>query len=990
MRYVAWIVAIVQLVAHGVAVAQVVPEYDLSQVIGWETDCPSIPGKGNGHYYTKVRVPGVLEGEQWSWDDARQYAETIWYQGFRGYLFTPTSSDELRLSDWSNTIRNFGFVGGKRNADGGFEWVVGPDVGTDVSGVRWASGEPDGSGDCLWAHASAGLMDERCTITGPYWNADFIVEFGTAPRGLPQGEYVTYFDDEGEWAAAVAAAGGDVISFNTQQNFDMPKADEISSPPGTNTPLGPQLTFRRENTGLPLDFQLRALNVDPAVPARALVYSDNENGWPIFQKLICIGDVDGVPGYPNSVSLYQNDDFEVSVTNRRGQVFAVGMTVWANYYGAGENLKIYGEDGALLDSLTYGLPSISAYGTSEYVFMGVVSDVPISRIVFDERADGDDIAIRDFRFGVADLECLTCTSCTSGMCAAVSDTFVWDRSEDWALGENDPVNPALDQNGCPVWSYEWTTGDGLDSPASWYLNPTTKMLPDKDWYGSGNLRWARGDNQAPESDRWAICHNLSEAYYPGIPVLRWKNCTDGIEEICIDGELDVKWTGSGGVGSPVDIDVVIAHVGAGDGTTTPLLLTTVSKPTNNEGLEVLTIPVSLQTTVSPGDQILISHRGRNSIPNRWIRLVDKLIISNCGEQIGSIAGRVIADCPEEGSGLYGVVVDAFAVGTGDLAASDTTDVAGQFVFEELEAGNYTLSTVTPLGYTNEPGELTVTVSGGATTNADLELACAEIAGEAKGSGFWKHEVGVATGGKGKAHIDAETLCGYLDLVEDHFNSNTINQVVVYQPPASGECADKLLVAKDLLNLKGNVGMTARAKQHLLSLLLNVAAGHVGLMEVASEDSVTVSQAITYCDYLLDDVDDKNDEIAKDVAEGINNGDVIAAGIIPVDIENIAYASRRDFEDTPRHFGLNGAYPNPFNPQTTIAYSVPNSGIVSLRIYDVQGRLVRTVVNEEKRAGEHRAVWRGRDRNGSPVASGIYFVRLDFGSSTQTRKVVLLK
>jgi hypothetical protein len=988
MRCLIWFIVGILLVSYGMAVAEVTPEYDLGLVLGWETNNPVTTGKGNGHYYVKVRIPGVVEGEQWSWDDARQFAETLWFQGFQGYLFTPTSNDELNLSDWSNYIRTAGFVGGKRNAAGQFEWVTGPDAGTPVSGVRWVSGEPDGSGDCLWVNG--GLMDHHCTLNGPWSNADFIVEFGTAPRGLPQGERVTYFDDEGEWSAAVQAAGGNVISFNTQQNFDMPKADEISSPPGTNAALGPQLTFRRENTGLPLDFQLRALNVDPAVPGRALVYSDNEKGWPIFQTLICIGDIDGVPGYPNSVSLYQNDDFEVSVTNRRGQVFAIGMTVWANYYGAGENLKIYGEDGALLDSLTYGLPSISAYGTSEYVFMGVVSDVPISRIVFDERDDGDDLAIRNFRFGVGDLECVDCTSCISGLCEAVADTFVWDRSEDWALVETDPVNPALDQNGCPVWSYEWTQGEGLDSTTPWYLNPTTKMLPDNDWYGSGNLRWARGDNQAPESDRWAITHNLSESYYPGIPVLRWKNCTNGVEEICIDGQLDVKWTGSGGAGSPVDTDVVIAHASAGDGTITPLLSMTVSKPTNNEEMEVFIIPVSLQLTVSPGDQLLISHRGRTSVLNRWIRLVDKLTISVCGEQFGSIAGRVVADCPEEGTGLYGVIVDAFAVGTGDLVASDTTDTAGQFVFEELEAGDYTLSMVTPLGYIIESGDIPVTATGGTTTGADFSLTCVEIVGETKGSGFWKHEVGVATGGKGKAHLDEETICDYLDLVEVHFNSNAINQVIIYQPPSSGLCEDKLLVAKDLLNLKGNVGMTARARQHLLSLLLNVAGGHVGLMEIASEDSVTVSQAITFCDQKLDDSIEENDEVAKNIAEQINKGQLIEAGVIPRTIDNIAYSSRPDHREEPRRFGLDGTYPNPFNPQTTIAYAIPEQGLVTLKVYDVQGRLVRTIVNGEQPAGDHRAAWQGRDMNGSSVASGIYFVRLTFGSNAQTRKVVLLK
>jgi hypothetical protein len=588
--------------------------------------------------------------------------------------------------------------------------------------------------------------------------------------------------------------------------------------------------------------------------------------------------------------------------------------------------------------------------------------------------------------------CVDCPTCPTTLCSSVPNDFVWDRSVDWALGVDNPVNPALDHNGCPVWSYEWTTGDGLNSATPWYLNQTTQMVWDSSWFTSGNSFWVRGDNHGPLFSGGGVAHILRPDLWPYIPMLRWKNCTDGVEEICVEGELEVDWRGAGGAGSPVDVDVVIAHVAAADGAISLAFSTTVSKPSDNEEREFISIPISLQLAVELGDQLLITHRGRIPLTSRWITLRDNITITPCGEQIGWLAGRVAADCPEEGTGLFGVVVDLFEVGTGNLVASDTTDAVGQFMFCEIEAGDYTLSMVTPLGYILASGEIPVTVTGGATSNADFSLTCAEIDGEAKGSGFWKHEVGVATGGKGKAHLDAETLCGYLDLVEVHFNSNAINQVIIYEPPSSGLCEDKLLVAKDLLNLKGNVGMTARARQHLLSLLLNVAGGHIALMEFVSEDSVTVSQAITFCDHTLDDADGKNDELAKGIAEQINNGVLIGAGVIPRTIDNIAYSSRRDPKngDASRRFGLDGAYPNPFNPQTTIAYAIPEPGIVTLKIYDVQGRLVRTIVYGEQPAGEHRAVWRGRDKNGSPVASGIYFVRLEFGSNMQIRKVVLLK
>jgi flagellar hook assembly protein FlgD len=83
-------------------------------------------------------------------------------------------------------------------------------------------------------------------------------------------------------------------------------------------------------------------------------------------------------------------------------------------------------------------------------------------------------------------------------------------------------------------------------------------------------------------------------------------------------------------------------------------------------------------------------------------------------------------------------------------------------------------------------------------------------------------------------------------------------------------------------------------------------------------------------------------------------------------------------------------PNPFNPTTMIGYTVPARATVTLQIYDVAGRLVRTLVNESRDAGRYSTVWDGRSNNGSQVGSGVYFYRLQAGNATLTRKMVMLK
>lgn len=93
---------------------------------------------------------------------------------------------------------------------------------------------------------------------------------------------------------------------------------------------------------------------------------------------------------------------------------------------------------------------------------------------------------------------------------------------------------------------------------------------------------------------------------------------------------------------------------------------------------------------------------------------------------------------------------------------------------------------------------------------------------------------------------------------------------------------------------------------------------------------------------------------------------------------------------PPRFALRQNYPNPFNPQTTIEYAISGSARVRVSIYDVGGRRILTLVDEEQRAGAHVARWDGRDEQGQPVASGVYFCQLVAGQQSASMKLVLLR
>jgi hypothetical protein len=97
------------------------------------------------------------------------------------------------------------------------------------------------------------------------------------------------------------------------------------------------------------------------------------------------------------------------------------------------------------------------------------------------------------------------------------------------------------------------------------------------------------------------------------------------------------------------------------------------------------------------------------------------------------------------------------------------------------------------------------------------------------------------------------------------------------------------------------------------------------------------------------------------------------------------------ESTPTEFALLQNFPNPFNPETTIKYNVAEGGSVSLRIYNVVGQVVRTLVAEQQSAGRYTIRWNGTDDRGVSVSSGIYFYQITAGREFQdVKKLMLLK
>jgi hypothetical protein len=155
--------------------------------------------------------------------------------------------------------------------------------------------------------------------------------------------------------------------------------------------------------------------------------------------------------------------------------------------------------------------------------------------------------------------------------------------------------------------------------------------------------------------------------------------------------------------------------------------------------------------------------------------------------------------------------------------------------------------------------------------------------------------------------------------------------------------------------------------------------------VVTEDGRTAGDALTYVSELIVDGDVSNDELAKNLAEMVNNQETIPAGIIPDG--NVLYrtAGEDQPDATPQIFALYPNYPNPFNPSTVISFALPKDAHVTLAIFNVIGQRVSTLVDERVEAGRYQISW---DASGLP--SGVYYYQLKAEGFVRTNKMILAK
>jgi hypothetical protein len=125
--------------------------------------------------------------------------------------------------------------------------------------------------------------------------------------------------------------------------------------------------------------------------------------------------------------------------------------------------------------------------------------------------------------------------------------------------------------------------------------------------------------------------------------------------------------------------------------------------------------------------------------------------------------------------------------------------------------------------------------------------------------------------------------------------------------------------------------------------------------------------------------------------GEDIGSYIMMAAVDIRLEDVVSENNQTIPRPVSQMTLNQNFPNPFNPSTTINFSIPREGNVNLSVYNVRGQLVKTLVdNEFRQQGENQVVWHGVDNNNRSVSSGVYFYRLEADGRSEVKRMVLMK
>ena len=190
---------------------------------------------------------------------------------------------------------------------------------------------------------------------------------------------------------------------------------------------------------------------------------------------------------------------------------------------------------------------------------------------------------------------------------------------------------------------------------------------------------------------------------------------------------------------------------------------------------------------------------------------------------------------------------------------------------------------------------------------------------------------------------------------------------------------------------GNTWITIdTAVEHFCVAMVNTYTGFTGGLNTTSANGIFKynGSALGYsCGNNLTSLCHKGETICVEngsIANHLSKGDVLGDCSSSITVHN-----KPEFENSEEAIKLN-AYPNPSSSSATITYSIGKTGKVSLKIFDIMGRIIKTLVNGEVTAGIYNIQWNVNDEKGIAVPAGIYFLRMETDNYSETKKISVIK
>ena len=316
--------------------------------------------------------------------------------------------------------------------------------------------------------------------------------------------------------------------------------------------------------------------------------------------------------------------------------------------------------------------------------------------------------------------------------------------------------------------------------------------------------------------------------------------------------------------------------------------------------------------------------------------------------------------------------------TQTLLQTTATNQDGFYSFSNLPAGDYYVQVIVPPDYTIDQNNVFETLVEGELSVINFTLYTPSYAGYAGSVWFWR----IQFNGYSGAIYTPEQLTQFTQDIFDTFYLHPGYPIQVQGVTYEGNPPRALTFseAQSLLN-NNEPEVLTRAKRQYLCVLLNVVSGQLAQTDWVSFDQATASQGIIYVEEILEVVPNQ----AKIISWSMNNGNTLPAGIIPLSTPFVIYGDGLEAQLAVSEFEFRTPYPNPFNPRTTLQFTMAQSGEAQLTVYDVRGREVENIVSGFLSSGTHSFVFEANN-----LSAGVYFARLIVGNNIQTQKMLLVK